>query len=106
MPGIPLELDALILSLLSLDPLARPTSAAAVIDQLTAIAELEPEEHEHAAESYLSSSQMVGRERELGRKAHLRTLQRQGAEVIIEGPPGIGRTRLLRELCLDASSRA
>ena len=62
-PRIPHALDALIMSLLSLDPLARPASAAAVIDQLTAIAALEPEEHEQAAESYLSSGQ-AGRPRE------------------------------------------
>ena len=32
-----------------------------MIDQLTAIAALEPEAHEQAAESYLSSTKLVGR---------------------------------------------
>ena len=62
--GVPETLDALIMSLLSLDPLARPASAAACIDQLTAIAGLEPEPHELAAESYLSSGRLVGRTEE------------------------------------------
>src|SRR5204862_5390277 len=58
-PSIPRALESLVLSLLCLDPLGRPPSAAAVIDQLTTIAGLEAEEHEQAAESYLSSSRMV-----------------------------------------------
>ena len=60
--SVPPALDALIMSLLSLDPMGRPPSAAAVIDQLTSIADLEPEAHEQAAESYLSSGKLVGRE--------------------------------------------
>ena len=103
-PGIPPALDELIMSLLSMDPLARPANAAAVIDQLTAIAELEPEEHEQAAESYLSSGRMVGRaeERTWLQQRMGRALDGKGAEVVIEGPSGIGKTRLLHEVSLEA----
>jgi len=41
-PDIPPDLDRLILSMLSQDPLGRPENAAAVIDQLTVIAGLSP----------------------------------------------------------------
>jgi serine/threonine protein kinase len=105
--GIPRALDALILALLQLDPLSRPVSGAAVIDQLTAIGELEPEEHEQAAESYLLSGRMVGRDDELawGRKRIARALTGRGAEIVIEGPRGVGKTRLLHELSLEAQLR-
>src|SRR5262249_55015775 len=42
-PDVPAALDQLILSLLSVDPASRPTSAAEVINRLGAIAELEEE---------------------------------------------------------------
>jgi hypothetical protein len=103
-PSIPPELDSLLLSLLRPDPLARPTSAAMVMDQLTAIADLEHEEHELGAESYLSSGRMVGREDEQGwvlRRLE-RALQGSGSEVVIDGAAGIGKTRLLHEATLQA----
>ena len=106
-PGIPPGLDSLVLSLLSMDPLSRPTSAAAVIDQLTVHADLPPEEHEHAAESYLSSGRLVGREDEM-RWMHrrvLRALEGRGAELLIEGATGVGKTRLMHEICLEAQLR-
>jgi hypothetical protein len=103
-PDIPQALDHLVLSLLSFDALSRPPSAAAVIDQLTAIADLPPEENDHSGEAYLSSSRMVGRqtERQWAARRLTRALAGKGAEVIIQGPSGIGKTRLLYELCLDA----
>ena len=104
---LPSELEALVMSLLSLDPLGRPPTAAAVIDQLSAIGGLDPEEHEHAAESYLSSSRMVGRAKEmewLERRVE-RALRGQGAEVVVEGRTGIGKTRLLHEAGLQARLR-
>ncbi|HKU44526.1 MAG TPA: AAA family ATPase, partial [Polyangiales bacterium] len=106
---IPPALDSLCLALLNPDPLARPASAAAVIDQLSAIGELPADdEHEQAAEAYLSSGRLVGREPERNwmRQRFLRALEGQGSPVVIEGPPGIGRTRLLHELCLDAQLQA
>ena len=106
-PDIPRELEALVLSLLCLDPIGRPPSAAAVIDQLTAIGGLEPEEHERTAAGYLLSGRFVGRQTELEwiDKRVKRALTSRGAQVVIEGTPGIGKTSLLREASLAARLR-
>jgi hypothetical protein len=103
-PGIPAALDELLLSLLSLDRLARPVTAAAVIERLNQIGNLEPESAERAAESYVLSSPMVGRDLELERARPLIANARSGlgAAVLVEGPPGIGRSRFLSELGLEA----
>jgi serine/threonine-protein kinase len=103
--GVPPALDDLVSSLLSLDPLGRPASAALVIERLNAIAELEPENEAHQAASYLLSIPMVGRETQLehimGRLAP--TLDEGvGAAVVVEGPSGIGKTRLLDEVYMRA----
>ncbi|HKP59710.1 MAG TPA: protein kinase [Polyangiales bacterium] len=104
--GIPAELDSLILSLLSIDPLARPSSAAAVIDRLNVLAGLPPED-ELAAESYLSSGRIVGRAKPLGWGRHCISRARTGSgtTILLEGPAGIGRTRVLEELALEAQLR-
>jgi len=106
-PDVPSELDALILSLLKIDPTARPGSAAVVIDQLAAIAGLELEEHGRAAESYLSSGQIVGREEELAwLERRVERLQTgRGTELLLEGAAGVGKSRLLREFALRARLR-
>lgn len=103
-PEIPPELDALVLSMLQADPTARPANAAVVIDQLAAIAGLPAEEHNVGAESYLVSGALVGRESELAwLEARLQRLQAgRGTELLLEGPAGVGRTRLLHELALRA----
>jgi hypothetical protein len=106
-PGVPQELEALVMSLLNPDPLGRPPTAAAVIDRLTAVAGLEPEEHEHTAQSYLSSSRMVGRTKEISwvERRVRRALRGHGAEIIVEGGVGIGKTRFLHEAGLQATLR-
>jgi tetratricopeptide (TPR) repeat protein len=103
-PGIPPALDALVLSLLSLDPLSRPESAAVVIDELSAIAGLASEEHEQAAEHYLDSGRFVGRaiELEFVQRATARVQRGTGAELWVDGAAGIGKSRLLEEAALEA----
>lgn len=106
-PEIPAALDALILSMLNPDPLSRPPHAAQVIDQLCAIAGLPVSDSELAAESYLESGRLVGREPEqewIERRLE-NALIGHGAEVIVSGVAGIGKTRLLREAGLDAQLR-
>jgi serine/threonine-protein kinase len=105
--GIPKQVDTLILSLLNLDPNARPSSIAEVVDRLTAVCNLPPydERTERAlAESYLAHTQLVGRDAELsalcGRIAQLK--QGKGSAVTVYGPSGSGRSRVLRELTLQA----
>jgi len=102
-PGIPADLDALVMALLSRDPLARPGSAAEVIPLLDGIAELEPEDNKQSAllaQSFFATPRFTGRSRELQELTDLTgaTLSGHGAAVRIESVPGMGRTRLLEEL--------
>lgn len=106
-PDVPPELDALVLSLLSLDPLARPGSAAEVIGRLTTIGELPAEDEGESvrlALSFLLLPQFVGRTRELARlRAYTEAaVKGSGASVRIESVAGMGRTRLLEEAALRA----
>lgn len=104
-PEIPAQLDALVMSMLSLDPMLRPTSTTEVIDQLTAIGELAPDpDAVRTARSYLLRSRLIGRTRHIERiKRRLaRAHEGSGSTVIIEGNPGVGKTRLLDEASLHA----
>lgn len=101
---IPRTLDELVMSLLSRDALARPASAAEVIDRLTVAASLEPETEAHAAHSYLRSSPLIGRNSEIARLCACVTaaMKGRGGIAIIEQQPGLGGTRLLIELVREA----
>jgi hypothetical protein len=101
---VPPALDELVMSLLRLDALARPTSAGEVIDRVNGIAGLEPEEGLEAGQSYLLSSVFVGRAEPMERlrKRLRRALSGSGGSMLIEGTSGMGRTALLGELLLDA----
>jgi tetratricopeptide (TPR) repeat protein len=101
---IPPELDELILSLLSRAPLARPSSAAEVIERACAIAGLSVDGHARSLQPNLISTRFVGREQEaklLG-DAVVQLQEGHGTAVLCESPPGRGKTRLLREMMLDA----
>ncbi len=103
----PQERDTLVLSLLSADPLARPASAAEVIARLNAIAALPPEgdlEAARLAHSFLKSPRFTGRAAEIDaivRMVHT-AARGEGAAMLIESVPGMGRTRLLEEIGLRA----
>jgi serine/threonine protein kinase len=65
---VPPALDELVMGLLARNPLARPQSAAEVMERLTAIADLGPEPDEAlVAESYMASPRLVGRAAVLAR---------------------------------------
>jgi len=101
--GIPLELDYLVLSLLSREPFARPASAAEVIDRLTLIAGLlrdDDAELEAQAQAFLTSPRLVGRAEQLNLIGSLLTRAEagQGGALLIEGSAGMGRSRLLAEV--------
>jgi len=105
-PDIPKQIDALILSLLALDPLARPGSMAEVVERLNGLAGLPPEDEatqSALAESYLVHAQFVGREIELGtlRDDVAQLHGDSGSAAFVEGPSGVGRTRLLGELVMQ-----
>jgi hypothetical protein len=102
--GIPPALDELVLSLLSINPLGRPATAAEVIERLVAIASLNEEPVAGEAESHLLSSELVGREREKEQLLrHLTRSQRGGGSlVVIEGAAGMGRSRMASEMVIEA----
>jgi hypothetical protein len=104
---IPRTLDALVLALLSADPLARPSSAAEVIAKLNAIGQLATEdagERRRLAQSFLIVPPFVGRDEELEElQAHIKgALNGQGSAVRIEATAGSGRSRLLEEIGVRA----
>ncbi|HEX4512266.1 MAG TPA: serine/threonine-protein kinase, partial [Polyangiaceae bacterium] len=101
---IPEALDDLVMSLLSLDPLARPTSAAEVIERLDAIAGRVSDPGPAAAQSYLLSAEIVGRAKEIERTKLLsaRTATGVGGVLSIRHAAGAGGTRLLTEVCMEA----
>jgi tRNA A-37 threonylcarbamoyl transferase component Bud32 len=105
--SIPVELDRLLERLLRLEADERPASTAEVVDQLNAIADLTPEAEDVVVQGYLESSAFVGRERERDGFAALLIEAQSGKPqaLVIEGPEGIGRTRLLGELAMDARIR-
>ncbi len=102
--GIPPELDDLVLSLVDLDPVARPANAAEVTEKLSAIAGLKLDDQLLVSKAYLSTPTMVGRRVDIlrVRKRVLNALRHRGATVLIEGPPGVGRTRFLDACVLEA----
>ncbi len=103
-PGIPPALDDLVMSLLSLDRLARPINAAEVIDRLSAIAELPQSEGLDISQAYLSTPTLVSREGQLAiiRKHMLRATRGRGATLVLRGASGMGRSRLLMACVLEA----
>jgi tetratricopeptide (TPR) repeat protein len=102
--GFPPELDRLVLSLLALDRSARPRDASEVMERLAAIAGLERTEKGAEARAYLVAPTLVGRERE-SKRAHdvlIRAFQGEGGGLLIRGPSGVGRSRMLDACVLDA----
>jgi hypothetical protein len=105
---IPPELDELVLSLLAHDRMARPATAADVVERLINIAGLAPEQDERrVALSYLKHSPLQGRDALVSSFArNLDGLSAgRGCVLLIEGGPGSGRTAALDRLSIDAQLR-
>ncbi|HEX5660541.1 MAG TPA: protein kinase [Polyangiales bacterium] len=100
----PQELDDLLAALLRVERAERPASTTELIDRLNAVAELEPEASELAVQGYLASKVFVGRERERERFAEALAEARrsQGQVLAVEADPGVGRSRFLDELAVQA----
>jgi hypothetical protein len=103
-PGIPAALDALVMDLMQLEPERRPASAGEVMDRLSAIAGLSEDEQLMVSQAYLSTPTLVGRERELDRirKKISAAQSGRGGAIIISGPAGVGRSRLVESSGLEA----
>lgn len=106
-PEVPKALDVLVLSLLSADPLARPSSAAEVIARLNVIGQLALEdaaERRRLAQSFLIVPPFVGRDEELDElSTHIKgAMNAQGSAVRVVAMAGSGRSRLLEEIGVRA----
>ncbi|MET0385620.1 MAG: protein kinase [Polyangiales bacterium] len=103
---IPDQLDDLVMSLLNIDPMKRPKSAGEVIDWLTAIGELAADDVPGVARSFFTSTQLCGRVRESDELTrHIkRALTGRGGAVLVEGGPGVGKSRMLAECSLIAQT--
>lgn len=100
---IPEELDHLVLSLINLDMMARPVSAAEVMERLSAIAGVEVDDKLLVSPAYLSKPMLVGRDEQLlpVRKQMLDAIGGRGGAVFIEGAAGAGRSRFLDACVLE-----
>jgi hypothetical protein len=99
---IPDSLDQLVMALMSLDPMKRPSSAAEVIDWLSAIGELPPDDGVAAARSFLTTSHIWGRDAErvdLSKRLS-KALTGHGSALLIGGEAGSGKSRMLAEAAL------
>jgi ABC-type oligopeptide transport system substrate-binding subunit/DNA-binding SARP family transcriptional activator len=102
-PKIPSGLDALIVRLLNKDPHDRPSTARAVLQVLESPEVLDrgaaPGEELTLLER-MERGRLVGREREMAEARALwsQVLAGQGQVLLVSGEPGIGKTRLVREL--------
>ena len=103
-PDVPKGLDNLILSLLSRDRNARPTSAAEVMERLCMIGGLDMREQVVVRDAYLTTPRLVGRDREIARVRKLlrRTLAGRGGAISIRGEEGMGRSRFVSHCMLAA----
>lgn len=105
---IPPGLETLIVKLLSKLPEDRPSSAAEVGAALAAIETMQ-EEGFPSAETYfldrLARGRLVGRDHELQEMRTLwqKTISGEGHVLLVSGEPGIGKTRLVRELMANAT---
>jgi ABC-type oligopeptide transport system substrate-binding subunit len=99
---IPPALDQLIIKLLSKRPEERPETAEAVRHSLTNIS-LGPAVYQSASANQLNRlvrGRMVGRSEAFGEAARLweKSKAREGQLLLISGEPGIGKTRMVKEL--------
>jgi hypothetical protein len=102
--GIPPALDQLVLELLQLDPERRPATAGEVMERLSAIAGLAPDEHLLVKQAYLATPALVGRDGilEAVRMQVTRAKAGAGSSICFQGPCGIGRSRMLDASGLEA----
>jgi hypothetical protein len=102
---VPEALSELVMSMLNLDRLGRPSSAAEVMDRLEAIADLPADEQLAVAHSYLATPTLVGREQATKQvRDQLRqACQGAGGFTLIEGEAGVGRSRFLEVGVLEAT---
>jgi tetratricopeptide (TPR) repeat protein len=105
-PGIPPELDDLVLSLLNIEPGLRPASAFQVMQRLAAIAGLALSESESVSRAYLATPVLVARDASLAplREQVVRARDYDGGGILVRAASGLGRSRLLDASAFDAKA--
>lgn len=104
-PDVPHALEALVLSMINLAPLARPASIAEVIERLMVIGDLPAADGPAAGRWYLlSTPALVGRDDEILqlRNQVLSAARGRGGVSVVEGGSGLGKSRMLQAMGLDA----
>ncbi len=102
-PEIPPLVDSIIVQLMSKDPEDRPASAREVREYLTREDLMDPEaegEKEVLVLDRIVRGKFVGRDQELSEARSLwsKAAAGDGQTLLVSGEPGIGKTRLMREL--------
>jgi len=100
---IPSELDRLVMSMIGLYRMSRPFSGVEVFEKLSAILQLPSTDPNLMPQIHLATPAMVGREEPAlrVRKQMIRALRGRGGVVVIEGDPGVGRSRFLDACVLE-----
>ena len=101
------DLSELVMSLLAADRKARPATAAEVIERLEAAVSLNPVPELETAHAYVQSAELVGRDDEMRElRSRLHAAQRgHGCALVVRGQSGMGKSRLLEELALEAKTQ-
>lgn len=100
---IPKALDNLVMSLIHLDPAARPANAAEVMERASVIAGRPIDEQLLVSQAYLSTPTLVGRNNHLDRLRRLlvRTQRNHGSTLLVRGASGVGRSRFIDACVLE-----
>jgi len=106
-PEIPPLFDTLIIQLMSKDPDARPTSAGEtqkLLERSDLLDLAAKDEREVLVLDRIVKGRFVGRERELSEARSLwsKAEAGEGQTLLVSGEPGVGKTRLMRELSTHA----
>jgi hypothetical protein len=106
---IPVALDDLVLALINVEPALRPQSAFDVMQRLAACAGLPADESEAVSSAYLSTPTLVGRADVVAQLREKLLVSRaaerpRGGGILIDGGPGVGRSRLLDACVLEAKT--
>ncbi len=101
---VPAEYARLVLDLLMPEPASRPASAMEVATRLSELADIE---FHPDSTVYLRTPALVGRRRELTELREAISLAFSGkpSPIVVVGPAGVGKTRLLDEVLLEMGLR-
>ncbi len=101
----PRELSDLVMAMISVDRAGRPSTATEVMERLCAATGIPLDDDARTARAYLLSPPLIGRDklRERARTDALKAGESRGRAWLVSAPPGMGQSRLLRELSREAT---